>query len=207
MAFKLNTSETILADYIITPDKKEIPSSYFLSEELHRRALAVEMEVHGTNYKWQRICFYEPAAPKIQCFAEFDALSVTYRIFLAPESNQESEEMRHALVEIILHETGGKVYDAEAGESYDFKAFINRGAKSGSEVNSENPSASYSDKPARSLPPTREILWIAFSWFLVLLGFCFFRLAAPPHKMFVLGACILALISAGGITFSKSKTK
>jgi hypothetical protein len=40
-----------MAEYVITPDKKEIPSSYLLTEELHRRSLAVEMEVHGTNYK------------------------------------------------------------------------------------------------------------------------------------------------------------
>jgi hypothetical protein len=194
-----------MADYIITPDKKEIPSSYLLSEELHRRALAMEMEVRGTNYKWESIYFYDPLAPATQCFVERNLHSMVYKVTLTPESTQESVELQTALVEIILHEVGGKVFDPESQNSSDLKSFRNQSKESdlGFDFNELSDSAGSKS----SLPPLTEMLWIAFSWALVLLGAYCYQHALPSRKIFILVAGILALISAAGITFSKIRTK
>jgi hypothetical protein len=190
-----------MTEYVITPDKKEIPSSYLLSEELHRRALTVEMEVHGTNTKWENIYFFDPANPGTQCFLERNLHSLVYKISLAAESTHESEELQTTLVEIILHEVGGKVFNPTSKESYDLAEFRKQSGKTGSVTEFNN--VSYSSLiPARSLPPLKEILWIGFSWAFVLLGFYFYRHVPQPRKILMLVACGLALMSAVGITFS-----
>ena len=196
-----------MADYIITPEKKEIPSSFSLSEELHRRAIPIEMEVHGTNYKWESIFFFDPANPENQCFLERNTHSTVYKVSLASDSNHESEEMQTALIEIMLHDVGGKVYDPESKESYDLKSFRSRTKESVSEFEFEKPSGFSLGNPMKALPPVKEILWIVFSWVLVLLSFYLYRHSPENRKIFVLIACALALIGACGITFSKTKTK
>ncbi len=195
-----------MSDYMITPDKKEIPSSYLLSEEMHRRALTVEMEVRGTNYKWESIYFYDPVAPENQCFVERNLHSMVYKISLATASTHEAEEMQNALVEIILHEVGGKVYDPGSGESYDLKGFRGRSEDSSAEFEFEKKSIFKFAKPIKTTLPFKEILWTVFSWVFVLWGVYVYQSIAQPRKIFVLIACLLALISAGGITFFNFKT-
>jgi len=190
-----------MTDYIITPDKKESPSSHRLSEELHRRALSVEMDVKGTNYKWENIHFYDPITPETRCFVERNIHSLVYKISLSPDSTHESEELQKALVEIILLEVGGKVYDPTAKESHDLKSFQNLSIENGSSSDEK----SESRKSKMSLPSSREIVWIVFSWALVLFGIYVYLNVPEPRKIFVLATCVLALISAGGITFSKTK--
>jgi len=194
-----------MTDYIITPDKKESPSSHLLSEELHRRALSVEMEVKGTNYKWESIYFHDPITPETHCFVERNLHSLVYKISLTPESTHESEELQNALVEIILHETGGKVYNPATKESHDLKSF--RDQSKDSEFGFEGTTDSSSKRSKTSSPPIEEILWIIFSWALVLFGVYVYQNAPQPRKVFVLAACVLALISASGITFAKIKSK
>lgn len=190
-----------MAEYVITPHKKEIPTSHLLSEELHRRALAVEMEVHGSNYKeWESIYFFDPANSGTRCFVERNLHSLIYKITLAAEPTQESEELQTTLVEIILHETGGKVFDPDAKKSYDLDEF--RALSGGSGVVMESKIAPMASPSARSLPSVPEMLWMGFSWLLVLLGFYFYLHAPQSRKILMLAACGLALISAGGITFS-----
>ncbi len=190
-----------MTEYVITPDKKEIPASYLLSEELHRRALAVEMEVHGTNTKWENIYFFDPANPGAQCFLERNLHSLVYKVSLSDLSTHESEELQATLVEIILHEVGGKVFDPASKKSYSLAEFKLRSG--GTRLVAEfNTAPSSSLTPIRSLPPLKEILWIGFSWALVLLGLYFYRYAPQPRKIFMLVACVLALMSAVGITFT-----
>jgi len=195
-----------MSDYIVTPHKKEIPSSHLLSEELHRRALSVEMEVKGTNYKWESIYFYDPITPETQCIVERNLHSLVYKVSLTPESTHESEELQHALVEILLHEVGGKVYEPENQKSSDLKTFQNRARSENSEVEIETTS-SPSKKLPMTMPPVGEILWIVFAWALVGFGFYVYQQAPQDRKLFVLIACGLAFISAAGITFSKTKSK
>jgi len=190
-----------MTEYVITPDKKEIPSSYLLSEELHRRALAVEMEVHGTNTGWENIYFFDPANPGTQCFLERNLHSLVYKVSLSDLSTHESEELQATLVEIILHEAGGKVFDPAAKKSYSLVEFKLRFGETGL-VAEFNNAPSPLLIPSQSLPPLKEILWIGFSWALVLLGFYFYRQAPQPRKILMLAACALALMSAIGITLT-----
>jgi hypothetical protein len=190
-----------MAEYVITPDKKEIPSSHLLTEELHRRALAVEMEVQGTNYKWENIYFFDPANPETRCFLERNLHSLIYKVTLSAEPTHESVELQNTLVEIILHEVGGKVFDPDTKKSCNLAEF--RAQSGGTILAAEFNNSSYAlPKPEWSLPPVQEMLWIGFSWALVLLGFYFYHHAPQSRKIFMLVACGLALISAGGITFS-----
>jgi hypothetical protein len=190
-----------MAEYVITPDKKEIPSSHLLTEELHRRALAVEMEVQGTNYKWESIYFFDPANAGTRCFLERNLHSLIYKVSLSPESTHESEELQATLIEIILHEVGGKVFEPASKKSYSLSEFMAQAGETllASEFNN---TSSFSLTSTRSLPPLKEMLWIGFSWALVLSGFYFYRHVPQPRKILMLVACALALISAVGITFS-----
>lgn len=195
-----------MAEYVITPEKKEIPSSHLLTEELHRRALAVEMEIHGANYKeWESIYFFDPANAGTRCFVERNLHSLIYKVTLAAEPTHESEELQTTLVEIILHEVGGKVFDPAAKKSYSLEEFRGQSGRTGLVMESNN--SSFSSPATRSLPPFQEMLWIGFSWALVLIGFYFYRHAPQPRKILMLVACGLALISAGGITFSSTQSK
>jgi hypothetical protein len=196
-----------MADYIITPDKNELPSSYMLAEELHRRALAVEMKVKGTNYQWESINFFDPLLPQMQCFLEKDSQNHIYKISIPAESTQGSSELQAALAEILLHEIGGNIYDPVLKESFDLKTFKNRSKETHLKNNIETTSALLLNKPDSSLPPFKDMLWIVFSWALVLLGVYFYRHALPSRKLFMFIACALALISAGGITFSATQSK
>jgi hypothetical protein len=190
-----------MAEYVITPDKKEIPSSHSLTEELHRRSLSVEMEVHGPNYKeWENIYFFDPANAGTRCFLERNLHSLIYKITLPAEPTQESEELQTTLVEIILHEVGGKVFDPDTKKSFNLAEF--RIQSGGTGLVMESNISSFSSPAARSLPPVQEMLWIGFSWALVLIGFYFYRHAPQPRKILMLAACGLALMSAVGITFS-----
>ncbi len=196
-----------MSDYIVTPHKKDIPSSHLLSEELHRRALSVEMEVKGTNYKWESIYFYDPITPETQCIVERNLHSLVYKVSLTPESTHESQELQHALVDIILHEVGGKVYEPETQKSYDLKGFRNHSAQNESEFELEEPSGTSYKKSSMTMPPLGEILWIVFAWALVGFGFYVYHQVSEERKLYVLIACGLAFISAAGITFSKTKSK
>jgi hypothetical protein len=196
-----------MAEYVITPEKKEIPSSHLLSEELHRRSLAVEMEVHGANSKeWENIYFFDPLAPETRCFVERNLYSLVYKVSLSAESTQASEELQATLVEIILHEVGGKAFCPASQKSYDLAEFKSQFREPGL-VAEFNNTPDFSLPPTRSLPSPKEMLWIGFSWALVLLGFYFYLHAPQPRKILMLAACGLALISAGGITFSSVQSK
>jgi hypothetical protein len=163
------------------------------------------MDVKGTNYKWESIYFYDPVAPETQCFVERNLHSLVYKISLTQESTHESEELQIALAEILLHEVGGKVYNPVTKESDDLKSFRHRSKNISSEIVLEEAPGS---KKSKTPPPSlNEILWILFSWALVLFGVYIYQQAPQPRKTFFLIACVLALISASGITFSKTKTK
>ncbi len=190
-----------MAEYVITPEKKEIPSSHLLTEELHRRSLAVEMEVHGANYKeWENIYFFDPANAGTRCFLERNLHSLIYKISLSAEPTHESEELQTTLVDIILYEVGGKVFDPAAKKSYSLEEF--RAQSGGTGLVMESNNSSTSSPATRFLLPIQDMLWIGFSWALILIGFYFYRHAPQSKKILMLAACGLALISAGGITFS-----
>jgi hypothetical protein len=190
-----------MAEYVITPDKKEIPSSHLLTEELHRRGLAVEMEVQGTNYKWEHIYFFDSTNSETHCFLERNLHSLIYKVSLRTEPTRESEELQTTLAEIILHEVGGKVFEPVSKKSYSLSEFRTQSGETllAAEFNNA-PSPLLI--PIRSFPPLKEILWVGFSWALILLGFYFYRQAPQSRKILMLVACGLALISAVGITFS-----
>ncbi len=194
-----------MPDYIITPDKREIPSSHLLSEELHRRALSVEMEVKGTNYKWESIHFYDPAAPSTQCFLERNTQSHVFKISLPMESTEESSEMQRALVEIFLLEVGGKVFDIESKKSHDLKSFRNLSKDLASDSSTED-LISFSSRNSVKLS-TSDMLWLVFAWAMVLLGLYVYLQAPESRKVLVLLADALALISAGGMTYTLTRSK
>ena len=195
-----------MPDYIITPDKHDIPSSHLLSEELNRRALSVEMEVKGTNYKWESIHFYDPSTPETQCFVERNTQSHVFKISLPADSTDESFEMQKALVEIFLQEIGGKVFDVQAKKSYDLKAFRNSAKGSSYEIDIEE-SPVISVGKIRLKFSTTDTLWLAFAWALVFFGLYVYFHAPEPRKIFVILADVLALVSAGGMTYTLTRSK
>ena len=194
-----------MPEYIITPDKRDIPSSHLLSEELHRRAISVEMEVKGTNYKWESIHFYDPAIPETQCFVERNLNSHVFKISLPFDSTHESAEIQHALVEIFLHEVGGAAFDVEAKQSYDLKHFRGhtKGSSSDSELSgSKNSSSGHSFKLSIT-----DGFWLVFAWAFVFFGLYIYLHTSDDRKMLYLAADILALVGAVGLTYSLTRSK
>jgi hypothetical protein len=194
-----------MTEYIITPDKRDIPSSHLLSEELHRRAISVEMEVKGTNYKWESIHFYDPAIPETQCFVERNLNSHVFKISLPFDSTQESAEMQHALVEIFLHEVGGAAFDVEAKQSYDLKKF--RGHTKGSSSEEDTKSSSSSSSRLGLSLSAGDSFWLVFAWVLVFFGLYVYLHASDDRKMLYLAVDLLALVGAGGMTYSLTRPK
>jgi len=196
-----------MTEYIITPDKREIPSSHLLSEELHRRALSVEMEVKGTNYKWESIHFYDPAVPETQCFIERNLHSHVFKVSLPLDSTQESADMQQALVEIFLQEVGGKVFDVEAKQSLDLKAFKRIARNNGPESDPAPLSPLSGTKMKFSSRSLSEIGWLVFAWGIVFAGLYLYLHTSPERKLFMGIAVLLALVSAGGMTYSINRSR
>ncbi len=178
-----------MADYILKPGNKRLPSATFLLEEIHKRGIPVEINVTGTVDQWEAIRFFEPGPPEIECFATFDQENPRFILTVPKDSPELSSDLRLLLAHIFLSEVGGTVTDSSTGENYDAPKIAAR-------VRQFQPSKS----------GISESLWLIFSWaVLPLAALAYF---AVPHQLriLVIGVAVLAFFSAVGQTYSKLKS-
>jgi hypothetical protein len=176
-----------MAEYIITPEKNDLPQAPFLIEELHRRGLPVEITVKGTTEKWTGIQFVEPGPPEIKCSLALNSekgLSVT----IPTNSPHQALELQLHLVDILLQQVGGRADNTETRERYNPRQFASK----------MKTLVGYSGEQG-------DLFWLFFSWivftFSVLL---YFSLA--KFRSWDLLVVVLSLAGAGGLTYLKLKS-
>jgi hypothetical protein len=189
-------------DYIVTPDKKGLPSAHFLAEELHRRGLPTAMDVKGTDSKWETIHFYESGPPKLDSFLQYDPIKGLFKIILPYDSPEEAEEIQAALADILLREYGGHVHNTGTDDRHDLEAFLEKIKASAPPQKTSTAAVS---KGNSSQP--QETSWIIFSWASVLFGLLVYSLIPRYQHPFTLIVTGLAFVSALGLTFSKYRSK
>jgi len=140
-----------MAEYVITPDKKEIPSSYLLTEDCTDGPWRLKWKSTERTIRNGKIfTFSTRPTPGPRCFLERNLHSLIYKITLAAEPTHESEELQTTLVEIILHEVGGKVFDPDAKKSYSLEEFSVQSGGTGLAMEPNN--VSFSSPVTRSFP-------------------------------------------------------
>jgi hypothetical protein len=177
-------------EYIVIPEKKELPSGTFLLEELHRRGLQVEINIKGSADRWDSIRFCEPGPPEIECVLYYDAQELRFNVSLEENLPAAAQELQIFIVEILLRELGGEAQEIATGKKYDDQSF--------------------KEKIKKLAPPphdSKELFWLAFSWIMVLMGAALVFHLPDSERTLVIVVESLALFSALGLTLSKFNSK
>jgi hypothetical protein len=175
-----------MAEYIITPDKKELPSGTYLLEELHRRGMPVEINVKGTAQKWDAIRFHEPGPPEIECFASHDPEEGHFNVSVPSNASPAERELQLFLVDILLAKLGGQADNMSTRERYSAAQF-----------------AAKMKKHHAASSNRGEIFWLAFAWAVVVFGILLYFSIAPSLRSMDLTIVALAFVSALGLTLTK----
>lgn len=176
-----------MPEYVIKPEKKELPAGPYLMEELHHRGFPVEINVKGSAAKWDAIRFYEPGPPEIECFLSFSEENGTYSASVSDDSPYQAIELQMFLVDLLLKEVGGRADNSATRERFTPQEFT---AKLRAHHGSSN------DK--------RELFWIGFSWVVVVLGVLIYFFS-PQSRSLAPFIVFFSLLSAGGLTYSHFK--
>jgi len=174
-----------MAEYVVTPVKKELPEGPYLMDELHRRGFPVEINLKGTAQNWDAIRFYEPGPPEIECFLSREENEGKFNVSLAADSPSEASELQLNLIDILLSGLGGQADNSATRERFgpgEFSAFL---------------------KSRRG--NSRELFWIGFSWLVVAAGISLW-IFSPATRVIAPAVVFLSLISAAGLTYSHFKT-
>jgi hypothetical protein len=177
-----------MAEYIVTPDKKDLPSGPSLLEELHRRGYPVEINVKGTAEKWEMIRFFDPGPPEMECLITHDAPNGRFSVSVSTDAPPQATELQMNLVDIMLRQLGGQTDNSTTRERYSAKQFTTHLKKL----------HGTSDK-------AKDIVWLGFSWGIVVLGILLYFSLPPSMKPVDVVVVFLSLLSAGGLTYSHFK--
>jgi hypothetical protein len=178
-----------MPEYVLTPEKKELPSGPALMEELHRRGFPVEITLKGPANEWESVRFFEPGPPEVECLLSFNPKNGSFTVTTPTTAPHEATEMQLFLVDILLKDLGGMADNTGTRERYSAKQFAAK---------------------VRSLHGvsrgTQDLVWIAFSWIVTLLGVLAFFLMDPQVRHMALIIAGLSLLSAAGQTYSYLKS-
>lgn len=178
-----------MAEYILTPDKKEMPDGTRLLEELHHYGFPVEMHLKGTHFQWDAIRFNEPGPPEAECFLSFEPEKGDYSVSVPADSARNAEEIQLFLVKILLGEIGGSVLNTETMQRYNPAQF----AKKIRKLHSNAVSVS-------------DWFWMFFPWTVAVLAASTGLLGPPNLRMPARVLALIAALSAAGLTyFNKSE--
>ncbi len=177
-----------MAEYIITPEKNDLPTAPALLEELHRRGLPVEITVKGTADKWESVRFLEPGPPEIKCTLGYNETKGVFSVSMPTNSPHQALELQLCLVDVLLRELGGQADNVETRERYSPQQFTAKLREFQGLSGSSN-----------------DLFWILFSWGVVVLAvIIYFRV--PKFHPLVLIIALLSLASAIGQTLPKLKS-
>jgi len=176
-----------LPEYVITPEKKDLPSGPFLMEEMHRRGFPLEINVKGGAEKWDAIRFYEPGPPEVECFLSLDDDNGRLNVSVSVDSPPHAFDMQMILVELLLQEVGGQVDNLTTRERLTLKEVS-------AKIRSHH----------RSKAGPMDFIWIGFSWAVVVLAMLAY-VFEPQARGLILVLLFFSLVSAGGLTYSHFK--
>ena len=176
-----------MAEYIITPEKSDLPTAPDLMEELHRRGLPVEITVKGTAEQWESVKFVELGPPEIKCTLAHNGAKGTFSVQMPTNSPHQALELQLSLVDVLLRLLGGQADNTETRERYNPQQFT----------------AKLREFQGLSGGP-HELLWIFFSWVVVLVAVIMY-FAMPKFHVLILILALLSLASAVGQTLPKLK--
>jgi len=174
-----------MAEYILTPEMKQQPSAFELLEELHRRGIRVEIHLKGEDRNWESIRFSEPGPPEVECFLSRDADKETYSVFVSQDSPAAATELQVVLVNALLQLLGGQVDNLATRERFTPAQFALKIQQH------HNPRAEL-----------KELLWIGFSWAVVLLALAIYFIVPSHLRQLVMLILILSFLSALLQTYS-----
>ncbi|HUO57496.1 MAG TPA: hypothetical protein VMV05_04900 [bacterium] len=178
-----------MPEYAIKPEKVEAPTATHLSEEMHRRGFAVEMNIKGSPDQWEAIRFSEPGPPEVECFLSYSDKRDALNVSVSVDSPPQAAELQMVLVDLLLSELGGQVDNLKTRERYTAQEF------------SEKLKHLHGAKPG-----PKDLVWIVFSWAVVLLAVLI--LVLKPQTRGLAAMLLLAsLASAGGLTYAHFHSK
>jgi hypothetical protein len=177
-----------MAEYVITPELKSLPSAAGLMDELHIRGFPVEINRKGSDLEWEAVRFFEPGPPEIECFLSYDSVEGTYTVSAPHDAVSETMELFLFLVGILLQKVGGRADNKVTRERYTAEQFQSRLKKH-----------RHSDK-------AKDLFWLFFSWGVVAVGLIVFFLISAGSRHLVMVVLALSLLSAAGLTYSHYKS-
>ncbi len=173
--------------FVISPDKKSLPEGPRLMDHLHRRGFPVEINVKGTAQSWNEIRFYEAGPPELECLLSFNEKNGTLKVSVSNDASLEARDLQMFLVDLLLKELGGQVDNTDTRERYTPKEFAEKLKKQYGSTRNAN-----------------DLLWIVFSWTVVVAGVAIFVLSPQFHGLVSI-VVVLSLLSAAGLTYSHYK--
>lgn len=168
-----------MAEYVLTPDKKERPSGIELLEELHRRGYPVEIHVKGQHPEWEAIRFTLAQPAGAECLLSFEPADGLYRLSVAPDSPPAAAELQAFLLDTLLQGLGGQADNLQTRERFTPGEFAQR--------------LKHLHDPGRK---ARDLFWLAFSWAVVALSLLIYFVISPGVRHLALGILVLSTVSA-----------
>src|ERR1019366_42146 len=152
--------------FVISPDKENLPEGPHLMDQLHRRGFPVEINVKGTAKSWNEIRFYEPGPPELECLLSFNEKNGNLKVSVSNDASLEARDLQIYLVDLLLKELGGQADNTDTRERYTPKEFA--------------------EKLKRHYSSTRnshDLLWIVFSWAVVVAGIAIYIFSPQFHGL------------------------
>ncbi|HJT24130.1 MAG TPA: hypothetical protein VJ873_06105 [bacterium] len=174
-----------MAEYLLTPEKNQQPSAFELMEELHRRSVPVEIHLKGQDKEWESIRFFESGPPEIECYLFFDGEKGTYSTTVSQDAPRAAVELQVYLVDTLLQTLGGQVDNLNTRERFTPQQFALK------VKHHHDPSAE-----------KKELVWIAFSWGVVLLALMVYFMVPSHLQQLVIVILVLSFLSAALQTYS-----
>ena len=179
----------ILPEYTIKPEKVDLPTATYLREEMHRRGFPVEINVKGSPDQWEAIRFSDPGPPEVECFLSYSDKRDSLNVSVSVDAPHQAAELQMVLVDLLLQELGGQADNLKTRERYTAQEF------------SEKLKHLHETKPG-----PRDLIWIGFSWAVVLLALLILILK-PQTRGLAAMLLLASLASAGGLTYAHYRSK
>lgn len=173
-----------MAEYVLTPEKKEQPSGIELLEELHRRGYPVEIHVKGQHPQWEAIRFFLANPSEAECLLSFDPADGLYRLSVTPDSPPAAAELQAFLLDTLLQDLGGRADNLQTRERFTPVEFAQK--------------LKHLHDPGRK---TRDLFWVAFSWAVAMLSLLIYFVISPGVRHLALGILVLSTLSAALQTY------
>lgn len=173
-----------MAEYVLTPEKKEQPSGIELMEDLHRRGFPVEIHVTGQHPQWEAIRFFLAGPPEAECELSFNPEEGHYHVSVSQDAPPAAAEIQAFLLGALLRELGGQADNLQTRERFTAGQYAER--------------LKHLHDPRRK---AKDLFWLVFSWTVVVLAFLIDVVISPGVRHLVLVILVISALSAALQTY------